>query len=197
MILKCYAWNGSCQWVESCILSPLPTQASRFLGSRSGNRNLTTVDHVCSLFTLRIKPLSAILGVGRPTRSAGRRAGALSPRAGAPAAPSLARRVRRVLGLPDWIARQAGRPLVERILRGHVAFCRPCSDRMLFWVVLGARLHGGSFYGYVYSTWHKPWMALQVEGKSLPIQSRLRSSVILLSWAMRRMYCWATLTKVP
>jgi uncharacterized membrane protein YdjX (TVP38/TMEM64 family) len=39
-----------------------------------------------------------------------------------------------------WIARQAGRPLVERILRGHVAFCRQCSDRMLFWVVLGARL---------------------------------------------------------
>jgi len=39
-----------------------------------------------------------------------------------------------------WIARLAGRPLVERILRGHVAFCRQCSDRMLFWVVLGARL---------------------------------------------------------
>lgn len=39
-----------------------------------------------------------------------------------------------------WIARQAGRPLIERILRGHVAFCRQCSDRMLFGVVLGARL---------------------------------------------------------
>lgn len=38
------------------------------------------------------------------------------------------------------LARYAGRPVAARWLRGHVAFCRDCSDRTLFWVVLGARL---------------------------------------------------------
>lgn len=39
-----------------------------------------------------------------------------------------------------WIARLAGRPLVERLLRGHIAFCAQCSDQLLFWVVLACRL---------------------------------------------------------
>ena len=39
-----------------------------------------------------------------------------------------------------WIARLAGRPVMERWLGGHALFCRECSDRMLFWVVLGTRL---------------------------------------------------------
>lgn len=33
-----------------------------------------------------------------------------------------------------------GQPLVHMLLRGHVAFCPDCSSRLLFWVVLGARL---------------------------------------------------------
>ncbi len=39
-----------------------------------------------------------------------------------------------------WIARLAGRPVMERFFGGHASFCRDCSDRMLFWVVLGTRL---------------------------------------------------------
>lgn len=39
-----------------------------------------------------------------------------------------------------WIARLAGRPLAERLLGGHITFCARCSDRMLFWSVLLARL---------------------------------------------------------
>lgn len=39
-----------------------------------------------------------------------------------------------------WLARLAGRPFVEHLLSGHVSFCEHCSDRMMFWVVLGARL---------------------------------------------------------
>jgi len=39
-----------------------------------------------------------------------------------------------------WIARLAGRPLAERLLGGHINFCRDCGDRMLFWGVLVARL---------------------------------------------------------
>lgn len=39
-----------------------------------------------------------------------------------------------------WLARLAGRPLVERWFHGHVAFCAECSDRLLFWVVVGCRL---------------------------------------------------------
>lgn len=38
------------------------------------------------------------------------------------------------------IARALGRPLVHRLLRGHIAFCPDCSSRLLFSVVLGARL---------------------------------------------------------
>jgi len=39
-----------------------------------------------------------------------------------------------------WIARLAGRPLIARLLGGDFAFCPECSDRLLFWVVLAARL---------------------------------------------------------
>ncbi|WP_290652210.1 TVP38/TMEM64 family protein [Aquisalimonas sp.] len=39
-----------------------------------------------------------------------------------------------------WIARLLGRPVVERLVGGHINFCRECSDRTLFWVVFGARL---------------------------------------------------------
>ena len=39
-----------------------------------------------------------------------------------------------------WIARLAGRPVMDRLFRGHASFCQDCSDRMLFWVVLGTRL---------------------------------------------------------
>lgn len=39
-----------------------------------------------------------------------------------------------------WLARLAGRPLVERLFHGHIAFCARCSDRLLFWVVLACRL---------------------------------------------------------
>lgn len=38
------------------------------------------------------------------------------------------------------IARAVGQPLVRTLLRGHVTFCPDCSSRLLFWVVLGARL---------------------------------------------------------
>lgn len=38
------------------------------------------------------------------------------------------------------IARAVGRPVIGRLLRGHVAFCPDCSSRLLFWVVVGARL---------------------------------------------------------
>ncbi|TVR97945.1 MAG: TVP38/TMEM64 family protein [Rhodospirillales bacterium] len=38
------------------------------------------------------------------------------------------------------IARFAARDLVARLVGGHVALCRECSDRMLFWVVLISRL---------------------------------------------------------
>lgn len=39
-----------------------------------------------------------------------------------------------------WLARLAGRPLIERLAGGHVAFCPRCSDRLLFWIVFGCRL---------------------------------------------------------
>lgn len=39
-----------------------------------------------------------------------------------------------------WIARALGQPVVQRLLRGHIAICPHCSSRLLFWVVLGARL---------------------------------------------------------
>lgn len=38
------------------------------------------------------------------------------------------------------IARALGQPLVRSLLRGHIEFCPDCSSRLLFWVVLGARL---------------------------------------------------------
>lgn len=38
------------------------------------------------------------------------------------------------------IARALGQPVVQRLLRGHIAVCPHCSSRLLFWVVLGARL---------------------------------------------------------
>jgi uncharacterized membrane protein YdjX (TVP38/TMEM64 family) len=42
--------------------------------------------------------------------------------------------------LAFWIARLAGRDWLARRLGGHVALCTECSDRFLFWMVLGARL---------------------------------------------------------
>lgn len=38
------------------------------------------------------------------------------------------------------VARAVGQPAMQRVLRGHIAFCPECSSRLLFWVVLGARL---------------------------------------------------------
>ena len=38
------------------------------------------------------------------------------------------------------LARGLARPLVARYLRGHIALCPECSDRLLFWVVLCSRL---------------------------------------------------------
>ncbi len=43
-------------------------------------------------------------------------------------------------GLSFWLARLAGQPLIERLAGRHVVFCPQCSDRLLFWVVLGCRL---------------------------------------------------------
>lgn len=46
--------------------------------------------------------------------------------------------------LGAWIsfqlARAVGQPVMQRVFRGHIAFCPECSSRLLFWVVLGARL---------------------------------------------------------
>lgn len=39
-----------------------------------------------------------------------------------------------------WIARIIGQPFMQRFFKGHIAFCETCSTRLLFWVVLGARL---------------------------------------------------------
>lgn len=39
-----------------------------------------------------------------------------------------------------WLARLAGRPVIERLAGGHLNFCPQCSDRLLFWIVLGCRL---------------------------------------------------------
>lgn len=39
-----------------------------------------------------------------------------------------------------WIARVLGRDVMTRLFGDHFTFCRRCSDRMLFGVVLGARL---------------------------------------------------------
>ena len=38
------------------------------------------------------------------------------------------------------IARALGQPMMGRFLGGHAAFCTACSTRLLFWVVLAARL---------------------------------------------------------
>lgn len=43
-------------------------------------------------------------------------------------------------GASFWLARLAGRPLIERLAGSHVAFCPYCSDRLLFWIVFGCRL---------------------------------------------------------
>ncbi|WP_458524623.1 TVP38/TMEM64 family protein [Onishia taeanensis] len=42
--------------------------------------------------------------------------------------------------LSFWIARVVGQPVVERFTRSHMALCERCSDSLLFWVVLLARL---------------------------------------------------------
>lgn len=39
-----------------------------------------------------------------------------------------------------WLARLAGQPLIARLSGRHLVFCPQCSDRFLFWVVLGCRL---------------------------------------------------------
>lgn len=39
-----------------------------------------------------------------------------------------------------WIARLLGHPVMRRFFRGHVAFCPACSSRLLFVVILVARL---------------------------------------------------------
>ncbi len=39
-----------------------------------------------------------------------------------------------------WIARIAGRKIISKLLKGHISFCGQCSDRLLFGVVLAARL---------------------------------------------------------
>ncbi|WP_108446593.1 TVP38/TMEM64 family protein [Halomonas denitrificans] len=43
-------------------------------------------------------------------------------------------------GLSFWIARLVGRPVIERFLYGHVALFPECPQRMLFGMVLVARL---------------------------------------------------------
>ncbi|MGB8713841.1 MAG: TVP38/TMEM64 family protein, partial [Onishia taeanensis] len=42
--------------------------------------------------------------------------------------------------LSFWIARILGQPVIERFTRSHLALCERCSDRLLFGVVLLARL---------------------------------------------------------
>ncbi len=42
--------------------------------------------------------------------------------------------------LAFWIARFAAHDLVRRVIGGHTLACARCSDRTLFWMVLGARL---------------------------------------------------------
>lgn len=42
--------------------------------------------------------------------------------------------------LSFWIARYAARDLIRRLVGGHTLECPQCSDRMLFGMVLGARL---------------------------------------------------------
>lgn len=42
--------------------------------------------------------------------------------------------------LSFWIARVVGQAVVERFTRSHLALCTRCSDSLLFWVVLLARL---------------------------------------------------------
>lgn len=39
-----------------------------------------------------------------------------------------------------YTARLVGREWMARFMRGHLSFCGACSDRLLFWVVLTARL---------------------------------------------------------
>jgi len=39
-----------------------------------------------------------------------------------------------------YIARFLGREWMDRFMKGHLSFCGACSDRLLFWVVLTARL---------------------------------------------------------
>ncbi|MDZ7759114.1 MAG: TVP38/TMEM64 family protein [Desulfovermiculus sp.] len=39
-----------------------------------------------------------------------------------------------------YIARFVGREWIARFMQGHISFCGACSDRLLFWVVLAARL---------------------------------------------------------